>query len=116
MPLDLDALRGRIEQLFLAPPAAYTAEDRELFAGFKDALNRGEIRAASPDAGSPTGWRPGSWGNGWRENSTAGGRRPAPTTRTGRTIRGSSWSAMGRAVWSGGTTSSARAAGKRHGP
>ncbi|MCP9991871.1 hypothetical protein LUX09_17430 [Streptomyces albogriseolus] len=40
----------------------------------------------------------------------------APTTRTGRTIRGSSWSAMGRAVWSGGTTSSARAAGKRHGP
>src|SRR5690242_10888056 len=61
LPLDLDALRGRIEQLFSEPPAAYAAEHRELFASFKDALNRGEIRAASPDVTSPTGWRVNPW-------------------------------------------------------
>jgi 2,3,4,5-tetrahydropyridine-2,6-dicarboxylate N-succinyltransferase len=51
----------RIEALFDAPPATYTNEHREIFAEFKARLNRGEIRAAEPDASSPTGWRVNSW-------------------------------------------------------
>jgi 2,3,4,5-tetrahydropyridine-2-carboxylate N-succinyltransferase len=61
LPLDLGDLRGRIEKLYSEPPAAYEAGHRELFASFKEALNRGEIRAASPDSGSPTGWRVNPW-------------------------------------------------------
>ena len=34
---------------------------RELFTQFKEALNVGAARAASPDASSPTGWRVNTW-------------------------------------------------------
>lgn len=61
MPLDLGDLRARIESLYAEPPGAYTPRDRELFEDFKEALNRGEVRAASPDPGSPTGWRVNPW-------------------------------------------------------
>ncbi len=54
-------LPSQIEALFDAPPAAYTKEHLVLFAEFKSALNRGEIRAAEPDAASPTGWRVNAW-------------------------------------------------------
>ncbi len=54
-------LPSQIEALFDAPPPFYTNEHRELFAAFKAALNRGEIRAAEPDASSPTGWRVNAW-------------------------------------------------------
>lgn len=54
-------LQDQIESLFDAPPAAYTAEHHALFASFKDALNRGTIRAAEPDPSSPTGWRTNPW-------------------------------------------------------
>ena len=37
------------------------ARDFETFAAFKQALNRGEIRAAEPDASMPTGWRVNTW-------------------------------------------------------
>jgi 2,3,4,5-tetrahydropyridine-2-carboxylate N-succinyltransferase len=50
-----------IEQLFDNKPAEYTAGHRALFAAFLSALNRGEIRAAEPDASSPTGWRVNTW-------------------------------------------------------
>ncbi len=42
-------------------PAVYSLEDRSLFEHFKQALNHGEIRAAEPDPGSPTGWRVNAW-------------------------------------------------------
>lgn len=62
MPSDLlVGIRWEIERLFAEPPAAYTSAHRDLFDLFKAALNRGEIRAAEPDAGSPTGWRVNPW-------------------------------------------------------
>jgi 2,3,4,5-tetrahydropyridine-2-carboxylate N-succinyltransferase len=58
---DLDVLREGVERLYAEPPAAYGPEHRQLFDRFKQALNRGEIRAAGPDAASPTGWRVNPW-------------------------------------------------------
>jgi len=54
-------LQSQIEALFDAPPASYREEHFELFRTFKNALNRGEIRAAEPDPSSPTGWRVNAW-------------------------------------------------------
>ena len=50
-----------IERLFDEPPAQYSEEHFRLFREFKDAVNRGEVRAAEPDAASPTGWRVNAW-------------------------------------------------------
>jgi 2,3,4,5-tetrahydropyridine-2,6-dicarboxylate N-succinyltransferase len=55
------ALREEIERLYVEPPARYGPEHRDLFERFKEALNRGEIRAAEPDPASPTGWRVNPW-------------------------------------------------------
>jgi len=52
---------AQIERLFDAPPERYEEEHRWLFRDFKAALNRGEIRAAEPDAASPSGWRVNAW-------------------------------------------------------
>jgi 2,3,4,5-tetrahydropyridine-2,6-dicarboxylate N-succinyltransferase len=54
-------LPSQIEALFDSPPSSYQAEHFELFQKFKDALNRGEVRAAEPDAACPTGWRVNPW-------------------------------------------------------
>jgi len=54
-------LPQQIEKLFDEPPAHYNAAHFELFREFKGALNRGEVRAAEPDGGSPTGWRVNAW-------------------------------------------------------
>jgi 2,3,4,5-tetrahydropyridine-2-carboxylate N-succinyltransferase len=54
-------LPSQIEALFDSPPATYTSEHFALFANFKAALNRGEVRAAEPDQASPTGWRVNAW-------------------------------------------------------
>ncbi len=54
-------LPEQIEALFDTPPANYTAEHHSLFSNFKQALNRGTIRAAEPDSASPTGWRVNAW-------------------------------------------------------
>ncbi len=54
-------LQQQIESLFDSPPPAYGPEQHELFASFKDALNRGTIRAAEPDPLSVTGWRTNAW-------------------------------------------------------
>jgi len=54
-------LPSEIEQLFDPPPAQYTEEHRRLFEAFKAALNRGEVRAAEPDAASKTGWHTNAW-------------------------------------------------------
>ncbi len=48
-----------IQALYDRPPSAgYGAEDFHLFAEFKAALNRGEVRAARPEGGS---WRVQAW-------------------------------------------------------
>ncbi|HEV7784576.1 MAG TPA: 2,3,4,5-tetrahydropyridine-2,6-dicarboxylate N-succinyltransferase, partial [Thermoanaerobaculia bacterium] len=57
----METLRRDIERLYAEPPAVYGLEERTLFERFKQALNRGEIRAAEPDSGSPTGWRVNPW-------------------------------------------------------
>lgn len=54
-------LPQQIEKLFDEPPAQYNAAHFELFREFKNALNRGEVRSAEPDAESPTGWRVNAW-------------------------------------------------------
>jgi 2,3,4,5-tetrahydropyridine-2,6-dicarboxylate N-succinyltransferase len=54
-------LPSQIERLFDEPPAQYTEEHFRLFDQFKDALNRGEVRAAEPDPAAKTGWRANAW-------------------------------------------------------
>jgi 2,3,4,5-tetrahydropyridine-2-carboxylate N-succinyltransferase len=54
-------LQSQIEALYDSPPSPYGEEHFELFKAFKTALNRGEIRAAEPDAASLTGWRVNAW-------------------------------------------------------
>ncbi len=54
-------LPSQIEALFDLPSASYTSEDQALFAEFKAALNRGDVRAAEPDLSSPTGWKVNAW-------------------------------------------------------
>ena len=54
-------LQPEIERLFDHPPSQYTEEHRRTFESFKSALNRGEVRAAEPDAASKNGWRINAW-------------------------------------------------------
>ena len=54
-------LPSQIERLFDEAPAHYEEEHQWLFRDFKTALNRGEIRAAEPDAGAKSGWRANAW-------------------------------------------------------
>ncbi len=54
-------LQSEIERLFDTAPARYTEEHFRVFQSFKDALNRGEVRAAEPDTASRTGWRTNAW-------------------------------------------------------
>src|SRR5258708_6397267 len=58
---ELAPLRDRIERLFGDPPAAAEPEHLELLARFREALDRGEARAAEPDPASPWGWRVNPW-------------------------------------------------------
>ncbi|HLH20766.1 MAG TPA: 2,3,4,5-tetrahydropyridine-2,6-dicarboxylate N-succinyltransferase [Bryobacteraceae bacterium] len=54
-------MQAEIERLFDNPPAQYAPEDFRLFEDFRAALNAGRVRAAQPDAASPTGWRVNAW-------------------------------------------------------
>ncbi|HEY4740070.1 MAG TPA: 2,3,4,5-tetrahydropyridine-2,6-dicarboxylate N-succinyltransferase [Candidatus Acidoferrales bacterium] len=54
-------LQAQIEALFDQPSSQFTEKDRRLFRKFKEALNDGELRAAQPDASSPSGWRVNPW-------------------------------------------------------
>jgi len=54
-------LQAAVERLFESKPAEYTPEDFGVFAAFLISLNLGCIRAAEPDAASPTGWRVNAW-------------------------------------------------------
>jgi 2,3,4,5-tetrahydropyridine-2,6-dicarboxylate N-succinyltransferase len=54
-------LPSQIERLFDEAPDHYEEEHHWLFRDFKAALNRGEIRAAEPDATAKSGWRANTW-------------------------------------------------------
>jgi 2,3,4,5-tetrahydropyridine-2,6-dicarboxylate N-succinyltransferase len=54
-------LPSQVERLFDEAPAQYEEEHQWLFRDFKAALNRGEIRAAEPDASTKSGWRANAW-------------------------------------------------------
>jgi len=54
-------MQAEIERLFDEKPETYGEEHFRLFQRFKDALNAGAVRAAEPDAASPTGWRVNAW-------------------------------------------------------
>jgi 2,3,4,5-tetrahydropyridine-2-carboxylate N-succinyltransferase len=54
-------LRERIERLFEQGAAAEREEARACFAELRAALTRGEVRAAEPDPGTPSGWRVNAW-------------------------------------------------------
>lgn len=56
-----EGLRDQIEDLFSNAPPEYRDEHFDLFRRFKEALNRGEARAAEPDPGSPVGWKVNAW-------------------------------------------------------
>jgi 2,3,4,5-tetrahydropyridine-2,6-dicarboxylate N-succinyltransferase len=52
-------LAADIERLF--EDKTVTEEHAAVFARFKEALNRGEVRAAEPDATTTSGWRVNTW-------------------------------------------------------
>ncbi len=54
-------LQTRIEALFAQGAAADKSDAREAFTELRRALGAGEVRAAEPDATSPTGWRVNAW-------------------------------------------------------
>jgi 2,3,4,5-tetrahydropyridine-2,6-dicarboxylate N-succinyltransferase len=54
-------LQSLVENLFANPKPSYSPDDFAVLEKFLAALNSGEIRAAEPDAASPTGWRVSSW-------------------------------------------------------
>ena len=54
-------MQAEIEKLFDEKPAVYTEDHFRIFQEFKDALNAGAVRAAEPDAGTPSGWRVNGW-------------------------------------------------------
>ena len=54
-------LQASIEKLFDEKPERYTEEDFHLFEAFKNALNHGKVRAASPDPSAASGWRVNAW-------------------------------------------------------
>lgn len=50
-----------IEKLFDEKPSSYDDSHFTLFAAFKTALNKGEIRSAEPDPTAKNGWKVNSW-------------------------------------------------------
>src|ERR1700676_1919514 len=52
---------SQIEGLFDNPLAEYTDDQFKIFREFKDALNRGQVRAAEPDSSTHSGWRTNTW-------------------------------------------------------
>jgi 2,3,4,5-tetrahydropyridine-2-carboxylate N-succinyltransferase len=55
------ALKDTIEALFAAGATADRAQAREAFGHLQARLGAGDVRAAEPDAASPSGWRVNAW-------------------------------------------------------
>ncbi len=54
-------LQTQIEELYARETKEFGKEYFRAFDEFKAALNEGRVRAAEPDAGSPSGWRVNGW-------------------------------------------------------
>lgn len=54
-------MQAAIEAAFQIPAANLGEPEQRLFQQFKAGLNRGQYRAAEPDASTATGWRVNSW-------------------------------------------------------
>src|SRR5690606_27268378 len=54
-------LQTEIEELIAAGAQADRDAARDVFGRLRDALDRGEVRAAEPDATVPCGWRVNTW-------------------------------------------------------
>ncbi len=54
-------LASEISALFAAGTAADRGQARDAFVRLRAALSAGEVRAAEPDASSPSGWRVNTW-------------------------------------------------------
>ncbi len=59
--MDLDQLRHDVDRLFEEGAAADRRGAREAFGIVRDAMTDGTVRAAEPDATTPTGWRVNPW-------------------------------------------------------
>jgi len=60
--MSIDRLQETIEQFFAAGPGAIgNPAALSAFLQLRLAIENGEVRAASPDPGSPTGWRVNAW-------------------------------------------------------
>lgn len=60
--MNLAQLQNLIEEYFSAGPAAIgDPSAMDVFVEFRNALERGELRSASPDPAAPTGWRVNIW-------------------------------------------------------
>lgn len=60
--MNLAQLEESVERYFAAGPNAFgDTSANDIFAEFRAALERGEIRSASPEAASPTGWKVNAW-------------------------------------------------------
>jgi 2,3,4,5-tetrahydropyridine-2,6-dicarboxylate N-succinyltransferase len=60
--MNLGELQKSIERYFAAGPSAVgDPAAMEAFLALRGALERGEVRAAEPDASSPAGWRVNAW-------------------------------------------------------
>ena len=57
----MNNLQGAIESLFAAGTGADKDAAREAFFALQQALGRGEVRAAEPDATTTSGWRVNGW-------------------------------------------------------
>ena len=54
-------LESEIQQLVAAGPSVDRGAARDAFARLRAALSAGDVRAAEPDASTPTGWRVNAW-------------------------------------------------------
>ena len=59
--MSIENLRLDVERLWAAGAEASREEGREVFARLRAALSEGQVRSASPDPTSPTGWVVNSW-------------------------------------------------------
>jgi 2,3,4,5-tetrahydropyridine-2-carboxylate N-succinyltransferase len=60
--MTISELKESIERYFAAGSAAMgDARAMEAFLQLREAIERGEVRAAEPDPGAPTGWRANAW-------------------------------------------------------
>ena len=54
-------MQAKIEELYDQNPKPPRSADFDLFDRFREALNRGQVRAAEPDASTASGWRVNTW-------------------------------------------------------